>query len=249
MLSFILAALIVFCFTAVLTIAGVGAAFGIIPFLFWLGFPLKEAMATALLLNSLSMSFASVTFIRNKLVSFQTAIPILMVASTISPIGAYCTQFVSREILLWFFSGFLFFAGSMMLFFRPRAIEAPYSWKKQLLIGVLIGSIAGYIGGLLGVGGGNLIVPALIWIGFDPRKAAATSGFIVIFSSLSAFLGHVLLGNINLPLLGISAFASIGGGLLGAWLLSFKLKVQQVKIVIGLVLYIVALKMVWGLLP
>lgn len=103
-------------------------------------------------------------------------------------------------------------------------------------------TIAGYIGGLLGVGGGNLIVPALIWIGFDPRKAAATSGFIVIFSSLAAFFEHVLLGNINLPLLIVSAFSSIGGGLLRAWFLSFKLKGHQVKVLIGLVLYIVAIK-------
>lgn len=248
MATLFIAALIVFCFTTVLTVAGVGAAFGIIPLLFWLGFPLKEAMATALLLNSLSMSFASVTFIRNKLVTFQTAFPILIIASIISPFGAYCTQFVPRESLLWLFSGFLVFAGSMMLFFRPRAKDSLYNWQQHLLIGTLIGSIAGYIGGLLGVGGGNLIVPALIWIGFEPRKAAATSGFIVIFSSLSAFLGHVLLGNVNLPLLSVSALASIGGGLLGAWLLSFKLKGQQVKIVIGLVLYIIAIKMIWELL-
>ena len=248
MSTLLIAALIVFCFTTMLTIAGVGAAFGIIPFLFWLGFPLKEAMATALLLNSLSMSFASVTFIRNKFVNFQIALPILVVASSVSPIGAYCTQFVSREVLLWLFTGFLVFAGSMMLLFRPRAKECLYHWKQQLLLGVLIGAIAGYIGGLLGVGGGNLIVPALIWIGFDPRRAAATSGFIVIFSSLSAFLSHVLLGNVNLPLLGVSACASIGGGLLGAWLLSFKLKGQQIKVVIGLVLYVVAIKMIWGLI-
>ncbi len=64
----------------------------------------------------------------------------------------------------------------------------------------------------------------------------------------AAFLGHVLLGNVNLPLLGISAFASIGGGLLGAWLLSIKLKGSHVKTVIGLVLYIIAIKMIWGLL-
>ncbi len=249
MTTLFIAALIVFCFTAVLTIAGVGAAFSIIPFLFWLGYPLKEAMATALLLNSLSMSFASVTFIRNKLVSFQTALPILIVASVFSPIGAYGTQFVPREILLWLFSGFLIFAGSMMLLFRPRAKESRYNWKQHLLVAVLIGSIAGYIGGLLGVGGGNFIVPALIWIGFEPRKAAATSGFIVIFSSLAAFWGHVLIGNVNLALLSVSAFAAIGGGLLGGWLLSFKLKGQQVKAVIGLVLYIIAIKMIWGLLP
>ena len=42
---------IVFGFTTVLTIAGVGAAFIIIPAFFWLGVPLKEAMATALLIE------------------------------------------------------------------------------------------------------------------------------------------------------------------------------------------------------
>ena len=103
MLPLLIAAIIVFCFTAVLTVAGVGAAFGVIPFLYWLGFPLKEAMATALLLNCLSMSFASWTFIRNKLVVFRTAIPIVIVASVFSPIGAYCTQFVARSLLLWLF--------------------------------------------------------------------------------------------------------------------------------------------------
>jgi len=242
------AALIVFSFTTILTIAGVGAAFGIIPFLYWLGFPLTEAMATALLLNSLSMSFASITFIRNKLVKFNTAIPIMIVASILSPLGAYSTQFASREILLWLFSAFLVFAGSMMLFFKPRAKEAYYSRKQQLVLGIVVGLFAGYLGGLLGVGGGNFIVPALIWVGFDPRNAAATSAFIIIFSSFAAFLGHVALGNVNIPLLSFSAGASIGGGLLGAWLLSFKLKGRQVKVIIGLVLYIVALKMIWGLL-
>jgi uncharacterized membrane protein YfcA len=58
-LTLLIAAIIVFCFTAILTVAGVGAAFGVIPFLYWLGFQLKEATATALLLNCLSMSFAS----------------------------------------------------------------------------------------------------------------------------------------------------------------------------------------------
>jgi uncharacterized membrane protein YfcA len=135
----------------------------------------------------------------------------------------------------------------MMLFFKARTV-AQYSWRSHLLIGVLVGLIAGYLGGLLGVGGGNFIVPVLIWVGFDPRKAAATSSFIVIFSSLAAFFGHVALGNVSLPLLGFSALASIGGGLMGAWLLSFKIKGRQVKVFVGIVLYFVAIKMFWGLL-
>jgi uncharacterized protein len=241
------AAIIVFCFTAILTVAGVGAAFAVIPFLFWFGFELKEAMATALLLNCLSMSFASRTFIRNNLVSFRTAIPIIIVASIFSPIGAYCTQFVARNILLWLFAGFLVFAASFMFFYRPQQKAVQHSRKQELSIGLLVGFIAGYFGGLLGIGGGNFIVPALVWSGFDSRKAAATSSFIIIFSSLAAFSGHVALGNVNIPLFSAAAVASIAGGMVGAWLLSYKLKSNKVKTVIGIVLYMIAAKMILGL--
>src|SRR4030042_5071731 len=117
MATLILAALIVFGFTTVLTIAGVGAAFIIIPAFFWSGVPLKDAMATALLLNAISMSFASITFIRNRLVAFGTAAPIIIVAAALSPLGAYTTAYFPQNLLLWLFVAFLIFAGSMMRFF------------------------------------------------------------------------------------------------------------------------------------
>lgn len=246
--SLLWAALIVFGFTTVLTIAGVGAAFIIIPVFYWMGVPLKEAMATALLLNGISMSLASVTFIRNRLVAFKTAVPIILVAAALSPLGAYSTKYFSRDLLLWLFVGFLVFAGSMMLFFKPRKKETARSPGKELGIGAGVGGIAGYLGGLLGVGGGNLIVPALVWLGFDPKKASGTTSFIVIFSSLAGFLGHTALGNINGALLIFSAMGSVAGALMGAWLLTKKLQSSQVKTIIGVVLYVIAAKMLWGLI-
>jgi len=248
MATLILASLIVFGFTTVLTIAGVGAAFIIIPAFFWLGIPLKEAMATALLLNGISMAIASITFIRNKLVVFGTAVPIIIVASTLSPLGAYSTKFVTRDTLLWLFVGFLVFAGSMMLFFKAKRKEVQRSRAQEIGTGATVGGIAGYLGGLLGVGGGNFIVPALVWLGFDPKKASATTSFIVIFSSLAGFLGHTAMGHIDFPLLALSALGSIAGAYLGAWLLARKLQSAQVKTIIGVVLYVIAARMLWGLM-
>jgi len=246
--TYLLAAIVVFVFTTVLTIAGVGAAFIIVPTFYWLGIPLQEAMAVALLLNALSMTFASANNIRNRLVDFPTAVPIIIAATLVSPLGAYTSQYVARDVLLWLFVGFLLFAGSMMCFYRPKARGVRISSAVgRVILGVAVGLLAGYLGGLLGVGGGNFIVPVLIWLGFDPKRASGTTAFIVVFSSLSGFFGHTALGSLNLNLLAFAAVASIGGALLGSWLMQARLKSAQVKWVVGLVLYLVAIKMLFDL--
>ncbi|OQX83684.1 hypothetical protein B6D60_10170 [candidate division KSB1 bacterium 4484_87] len=247
-MTFLIAALIVFIFTTVLTIAGVGAAFILIPAFYWLGIPLREAMAVALLLNSISMIFASRTYVKYKLVVFKTAIPIIIIAVIFSPLGAYCSQFVNREVLLWLFIGFLIFAGSMMIFYRAKEREKPRTAKQELGYGMGVGVVAGYLGGLLGVGGGNFIVPVLVWLGFNAKKASGTTAFIVIFSSFAGFLGHASLGHINWQLLLFATIGSIGGAILGAHLMQAKLKSRQVKLIIGIVLYAIAVKMIWGLI-
>jgi uncharacterized protein len=246
MATVIIGSILVLLFTTVLTIAGVGSAFIIIPTFYWLGIPLKEAMAVALLLNTFSMVFASTNYIRRKLVVFQIAIPIIVLAVIFAPLGAYSTRFIPEKGLLGLFIAFLVFAGSMMLFYRPKQKAPSESARKELVSGIATGTFAGYLGGLLGVGGGNFIVPALVWLGFDPKKASATSAFIVIFSSLSGFLGHATRGHVNLTLLSVSAIGSIAGALIGSWLMTEKLQSGHVKLVIGIVLYGVAIKMAWG---
>ncbi len=249
MTTYLLAALAVFAFTTVLTIAGVGAAFIIVPTFYWLGIPLHEAMAVALLLNALSMTFASANNIRNRLVDFATAVPIIIAATLVSPLGAYTSQFVARGVLLWLFVGFLVFAGSMMLFYHPKSGETRIaSALGRAILGVAVGLLAGFLGGLLGVGGGNFIVPVLVWLGFDPKRASGTTAFIVVFSSLSGFFGHTALGSLNPTLLAFSAVASVSAALLGSWLMQARLKSAQVKWVIGLVLYLVAAKMLFDLI-
>ncbi|MDI6709097.1 MAG: hypothetical protein QME76_00160 [Bacillota bacterium] len=63
--------------SALLSMAGLGAAFIFAPLFFWLGIPLREAMPTALLLNTISLAFASASYIRGGLVDFRAAVPIL----------------------------------------------------------------------------------------------------------------------------------------------------------------------------
>jgi uncharacterized membrane protein YfcA len=248
MLTYLIAGIITFIFTTILTIAGVGAAFILIPVFLALGIPLLTAMSTALLLNSVAMIFASISYAREKLIVFKTALPILIVATALSPLGARTAEHLPKNVLLWLFVGFLVFAGSMMLFYKAKEQQIEANIKKMAGYGIGVGSLAGYLGGLLGVGGGNFIVPVLVWLGFNPKRASATTAFIVIFSSLAGFLGHAALGNIKLSLLAICAIGSVSGALLGAHLLKKKLSGKQVKTVIGIILYLIAAKMIWDLL-
>jgi len=248
MLTYVIAGIITFVFTAVLTIAGVGAAFILIPVFLALGIPLLTAMSTALLLNSVAMIFASISYAREKLILFKTAIPILVMATILSPMGARTAEHLPEYVLRWLFIGFLIFAGSMMLFYKTRERQIESSTIKSVGYGMGIGSLAGYSGGLLGVGGGNIIVPVLVWLGYNPKKASATTAFIVIFSSFSGFLGHVSSGNINLWLLSWCAIGSVSGAILGAYLMTKKLSASQVKLAIGIILYLIAIKMAWDML-
>jgi uncharacterized membrane protein YfcA len=247
-MTYLIAGLITFAFTTVLTIAGVGAAFILIPVFLALGIDMHVAMATALLLNVVAMAFASARYIPAKLVEFRTALPILVIATALSPLGAYTSKFLPVPLLKWLFVGFLLFAASMMLFYRAKVRDTRASARTLVGYGLGVGAAAGYLGGLLGVGGGNFIVPVLVWLGFDPKKASATTAFIVIFSSLSGFLGQASLGAISKALLAYTCAGSIAGAVLGAWLMQKKLRSSHVKVVIGVILYGIAAQMVWKLL-
>jgi len=248
MVTSLIAGGVTFAFTTVLTIAGVGAAFILIPVFIALGVDIHAAMATALLLNAIAMTFASYRFYKDDLIMWRVALPILIVATALSPLGAWVSRLFDRDLLLWLFTAFLAFAAAMMLFYRPKAAGREFSKKTQVISGLLIGAAAGFLGGLLGVGGGNFIVPVLVWMGYDPKKSSATTSFIVIFSSFSGFLGHASMGPMNVPLLSFTAVGSAGGSLLGAWLMSKKLNQAQVKALIGVVLLAIAVKMAWNLL-
>ena len=242
-----IAATVTFVLTIVFSMAGVGAAFVLIPVFLALGVELHTAMATALLLNAIAMSIASFTFIRKRLVEWRIVLPMLVIAVIASPLGVSFSRGLDRNVLLWLFVAFLVFAGLMLLLYRPQPRPHGHSIKSGLLLGLPVGAAAGFVGGLLGVGGGNIIVPALVAAGMEPKRASASASFVVIFASLSGFMAHAQVANLGPGLLGATAVATMAGAAIGAWLAAEKLRGDQLKRVIALVLIAVAVKTAWGL--
>jgi uncharacterized membrane protein YfcA len=89
MLVYLVSVLVVLIFSALLAMAGLGAAFLFVPLFFYLGVPLPQATAIALLLNTVSLSFASTVYVRQGRVNFRMALPVLLTAVVLAPVGAW----------------------------------------------------------------------------------------------------------------------------------------------------------------
>ncbi|NJE03511.1 sulfite exporter TauE/SafE family protein [Thermococcus sp. MV11] len=231
-------ALIAFVLSIIFSIGGVGSAIAIVPVMGWLGVPLMTAKPAGLFINTLSMLSATVKNIKAGKLDHRFGLPILIVATVMAPLGAYAGKFIPHRIVLVIFVAFLLYSGTMMLFFRPKARKG----GNHVVEGSLIGGIAGFLGGLLGVGGGGIISPALILLGYEPKKVASTTALVVFFSSLSGFLTYWRMGALNWELLLWVSIPAIAGGWLGTHLMHFRMSSEQVKKVIGVIMYLIALK-------
>lgn len=248
MTLYLVSAILVFIFSGLMAMAGLGAAFLFVPLFYYLGVPLAQATPTALLLNVVSLLFAAINYWRGKLVNWRIGLPVLVTAVILSPFGARLTPFVDKKLLLGLFAAFLVFAGFMMLFYKAKPREKPLSQATEAAAGAGVGSVAGFLGGLLGVGGGNFILPVLNWMGLDAKVAAGTTALVVVFSSFSGFLGHATMGGLDPVFIGITALMAALGSITGSQLMKTKLSSAQLKKIIGVLLWLIAAKMIWDLI-
>ena len=136
-------------------------------------------------------------------------------------------------------------AGVRMLMSPAAETEKTGITPSQKIIGgVCIGSCIGLMGGLLGIGGGVFIVPLLIYVLKTPTKiAAASSTFIVCFSSLTGFLGYASMADINWGFILPAALASFAGGQVGARVMSSRLKGKTIRVLFSFILFALAAKL------
>ncbi|MBX3055609.1 MAG: sulfite exporter TauE/SafE family protein [Anaerolineae bacterium] len=245
---YVVNAVIVFFFSGLMAMAGLGAAFLFVPLFYYMGVPLAQATAVALLLNVVSLMFAAINYWRGGLVNWQVGLPVLVTAVLLAPLGARLTPYVDRRLLLGMFAAFLIFAGAMMLFYRPKPRQKELGRGVEVAAGTAVGGAAGFLGGLLGVGGGNFILPVLNWMGLDAKIAAGTTALIVVFASLSGFLGHATLGGLDPRFVGLMALMAASGSIVGSQLMKNKLSSAQLKRIIGVLLWAIAAKMIFDLL-
>ncbi|MDF7666048.1 sulfite exporter TauE/SafE family protein [Bifidobacterium sp. ESL0745] len=91
---------------------------------------------------------------------------------------------------------------------------------QQIVVMIVVGLIAGFFSGLFGIGGGSIIVPALVWLGMTQRHAAATSLAAIIPLSISGVVSYAMSGHVDWITALLMVVGTIIGSQIGSWLLS-----------------------------
>ncbi|VAW41901.1 hypothetical protein MNBD_DELTA03-721 [hydrothermal vent metagenome] len=228
-------------------LGGIGAAVALVPVLHWLGVPFAAAKPIGLMVNTLSLSGASYTNIKHKRLDFRMGIPIIIASAIMAPLGAWCTQIIPKEVVMVVFVLFILFSGTMLLFFRSKKYEKNFRDDRPVAAPAAIGAAAGFLSGLLGVGGGGLISPLLIFMGFNPKRVAAITAFVVPFSSIIGFIAYAAMGTVDWRILIFASLAAYVGGFLGTSFMQGRMKPGTVKKFLGVVLLGLAVKMIMGM--
>jgi uncharacterized membrane protein YfcA len=202
------------------TLIGAGGGFILTPILLFLYPSLSPSAITAISMttvffNSSSGSFA---YSRMKRIDYKTGIIFSICTIPGSILGTMFTSTIPKSLFDIIFGTFmLLFAVMIIIKSKMGDHSAPYDKKGifrarrrliditnhevafsfNMAVGIIISIFVGFISGMLGIGGGIVHVPALVFLGFPAHFATATSHFVLALSSLTSLIVHITDGSLN----------------------------------------------------
>lgn len=91
---------------------------------------------------------------------------------------------------------------------------------RSIIVLIVVGMLVGVLSGTFGIGGGTVIVPALVWLGLSQRNAAATSTLAIVPTSISGVVSYATGGHVDWLAAVLLFCGMFVGGQIGSWLLS-----------------------------
>jgi len=223
-----------------LGLVGGGGSIITVPVLVYVaGVPVRDAVALSLAIVGATAAIGSAFQARHGQLAVKPALIFGSAGMAGAVGGARLTPQVPSAVLLVLFALLMIAVGVRMLRGRFEA-ELPARAEchpgKCLLAGLSVGVLTGF----LGVGGGFLIVPALLRFARLPmRRAVGTSLAIIAANSLSGFLAHV--GELaGMTLLGLSFTAAAVAGVLVGTILGRRVHPAGLKSAFGGLALVVA---------
>lgn len=204
-------------------LGGGGSILTVPIFVYALGLGAKEAIAMSLAVVGATSLFGAVSHWRAGNVNLRLAAIFGAVAMAGTYLGARLAVFFSGAAQLALFAVVMLLAAFFM--FRPERVPGGRpADAAPMPLGLIVpeGLAVGLLTGLVGVGGGFLIVPALVLLGKVPMKqAVGTSLLVIAMKSAAGFAGYLGQVQVDWAFMGLFTAVSIAGILLGAHLVRF----------------------------
>jgi len=217
----------------VLSCIGVGLAAGLLSGLFGVGggtvivpmlvlllrFDQRLAAGTSLAAIVPTASVGVISYAVHGSVAWIPALILAAGAVIGAQIGSWLLARIPQNALRWGFVGFLVVV-IVMLFIVVPSREAVLELTLASGIGLaVLGLFTGVMAGLLGVGGGVIVVPALIFLfGTSDLIAKGTSLLMMIPTAISGTVGNVKRRNVDLLAAALVGVAACTTTALGAWI-------------------------------
>jgi uncharacterized membrane protein YfcA len=241
---------------------GVGGGLILVPLLVWLfsmqGFAHESNMLMALGTSLGVISITAISSVRahhaHGAVNWNTVKHILPGILFGTLFGAWLASKLPSTFLHHFFIAFLFYAATQMLFnFKPQAHRNLPGYVGMSSVGSIIGIVSSWVG----IGGGTLSIPFMLWCNVKLHQAIATSAAIGFPIAVAGALGYIFTGwsVVDLPAYSagyvyLPAFAAIAStGILTAPIgarLAHRLPVNVLKRLFAGLLYALGIKMLLG---
>ena len=214
-------------------LGGGGSILTVPIFVYVLGFGAKEAIAMSLAVVGATSLFGAVSHWRAGNVNVRVALIFGVVAMAGTYLGARLAVFFSGAAQLALFAVVMLVAAFFMFRDRmpavvPGVAQDPGAAKEMPLGMIVLEGIAvGVLTGLVGVGGGFLIVPALVLLGKVPMKqAVGTSLLVIAMKSAAGFYGYLGQVDVQWAFMAVFTAVAVAGILAGTYLVRFVSQAQ-----------------------
>ncbi len=197
---------------------------------------------TALILNLFVSLTSFIQFYRGEHFKWKIFLPLALASIPLAFAGGLITMEASiyKKVL----GSLLFIPVVRFLFFAN--IPDEQLKKSNFALSILIGSLIGFLSGLIGIGGGIILSPILLLLAWTNQKqTAAISALFIFVNSLSGLAGQLTKGiNVSPDMLSyvVVAFA---GGLCGAYFGALKFNQNILKNTLAVVLMMAGWKLIF----
>ncbi len=160
-------------------------------------------------------------------------------------LGVHLLHRTPQHVLRWMFIGLLVVVALRMLFSTPsRDAELPLTWPVMLLL-FAIGLLMGLTAGLFGVGGGVVLVPALVLlVGVGDLLAKGTSLLVMVPTTISGTIASVRRGLVELRYAAVIGLAATAASFAGV-ALAFAIPARLSGVLFAILVLLTAAQMAW----